>query len=318
MLFDKSHMLVNTAMTCSARHQIHRLMSIIFINHLILLAGISRTAPALENWGKAFEERIGLLGANGWEPGKWARYLKGVLPTKKLRTALIEEFPGLEEVLRNPLWKVLRALGRWGDYGESLIKRLTVDGKPLHGKHRTRLQRRMSTADWQDLVFLLVILADEPDDLNKYRWARKFVEERFYGFLYLVCAQRELIGAEQLLYQVLNEFFDKKRVIAVPGWPVSAEQFEIDVRRLRRFPRWLMQRFHLEGELSVNFLFSDPEGFEAVQWGYAVYWDADWRRRVLTSKENRYLYPPLHLSLKGMQSSRKRAHGNIGQSTAAR
>lgn len=291
---------------------VHRLRAIVFINHLILLAGISRTPVALEDWGIAFEARVGLLGANGWERGKWRRYLHGILPIKRLRAALIGEFPALADVLVNPLWKVLRMLEVSSGECGSLLPRLTVDGKPLHGRNRPRLQRRLSSADWQDLVFWLVMLTHDADDAQKYRWARAFVQARLLGCLYLICVQPEFIGAERLVYQLLDHLFHQQCLAAVQGWPVNAEKFEESVRLFRRFPRWLMQRFYLEGELEFNFFFADPQGFEAASWGFALYWDADWHRRVLTSKEQRYLSPTLRLNLKGMpchRSQRPRTSG---------
>lgn len=296
MLINKINARMRIAVASPVRRLAHQLKAIVFINQLIFLAGISRTPAALMCWGVAFEARLGLIGPGGGEPDKWKKYLTGVMPRGKLLSALINDFPALEEVLNNPLWGVLNLLEVSSDHGKSLVMRLRLHGKPLHGLQRPRLQRRISTADWRDLGFWLVILAG---GLDKYRWACEFVQARFMVYLHLICVQREFTGAAKWLYPLLDYHVGEGHLALLTGWPVSTEKFENDVRLFRGFPRWVMERIHIEGELELGFFCADPE-LEVVRFGYGLYWDADWNRRVLTAKEKRYLSPPLQISLEGL------------------
>mgnify|MGYP001121315618 CR=1 FL=1 len=284
-------------MTSPEHRLANQLRATVFINHLILLVKCDRNPAALERWGEAFEVRMGLVGPGGGGTGKWKNYLKGVLPEKELRYALIEELPLLKEVLYNPLWEVLRGLELSTDHGKTLVTQLRLHGKPLHGLHRPRLQRRITTADWRDLGFWLVILASE---LDKYRWAREFVQERFSVYLHLICVQREFAGATKWLYPLLDYHFREGHLRSIAGWPVSAEAFDRQVHTLRILPRLAMDVAHMEGELELGFFCADREGFEAMRFGYCLYWDANWNRRVLTPKEKRYLSPALQISLDGV------------------
>ncbi|MDR6607441.1 hypothetical protein [Pseudomonas synxantha] len=284
---------------------IHRLAeqlkAIVFINQLILLAKCGRNPSALERWGEAFEVRVGLVRPGGGYTNKWKKYLQGVMPEPKLQTALIAEFPMLKQVLDNPLWEVLRLLEVSSDHGRTLVNQLRLHGKPLHGLQRPRLQRRITAAYWQDLGFWLVILAGA---VEKYRWAREFMRERFFVYLYLICVQPEFTGAQKWLYPLLDYHFREGHLPSI-AWPVSAGAFDIQLRGFRVLPRWLMKKGGIQGVLELGFFCEDPEGFEAVSYGYGLYWDADWNRRVLTSKEMRYLSPTLQISLEGIQTGDK-------------
>jgi hypothetical protein len=298
----------------SSVHSIaHRLKAIVFINQLIFLAGISRSPAALQCWGVAFEERLGLIGPGGGEPGKWRSYLTGVLPKGELRSALINEFPALEEVLNNPLWAVLHLLEVSSDHGKTLVMQLRLHGKPLHGLQRPRLQRRITAAYWQDLGFWLVILAGAVD---KYRWAREFMRERFFVYFHLICVQPEFTGAQKWLYQLLDYHFREGHLPSIT-WPVSAEAFDIELRGFRVLPRGLMKMAGIQGELQFGFFCADQEGFEVASYGYGVYWDADWNRRVLTAKEKRYLSPPLQISLEGFTADGKCRRRSASEKRAA-
>lgn len=283
----------------------HELRAIVFINQVILLANCGRAPANLERWGEAFEVRVGLIRLGGGFTKKWRRFLQGVMPEPKLQAALIAEFPVLEEVLNNPLWEVLRLLEVSSDHGRTLVGQLRLHGKPLHGLHRTRLQRRISAACWQDLGFWLVILAG---DVEKYRWARNFLQQRFSIYLGLICVQREFAGVTKWLYPLLDYHFREGHLPLITGWPDSSEAFARQIRALQLLPRAMMQFAHIEGELQIGLLCADPDGFEAMSFGYGFYWDADWNRRVLTSKEMRYLSPPLQISLEGIQTDGKH-HG---------
>lgn len=301
-------------MTSPEHRLANQLRAIVFINHLIPLAKCGRRPCALERWGEAFEVRVGLVRPGGGYTNKWKRYLQGVMPEPKLQTALIAEFPVLEEVLNNPLWEVLRLLEVSSDHGKTLVMQLRLHGKPLHGLQRPRLQRRITTADWRDLGFWLVILAG---DFDKYRWAREFVQARFMVYLHLICVQREFAGAAKWLYPLLDYHLRKGHLVSMEWWPVNTEKFENDVRLFHGFPRWLMKRVHIEGELQLGFFCADPEASEAVRLGYGLYWDADWNRRVLTAKEKRYLSPPLQISLEGLPSDGKRRRRRASEKRAA-
>jgi hypothetical protein len=314
MLFDKINARRAVEMTSPVHLLAHRLKAIIFINQLIILAGISRTPAALECWGVAFEERLGLIGPGGGEPGKWRNYLSGVLPQGKLRSALIYEFPALEEVLNNPLWAVLHSLDVSSDHGKTLVMQLRLHDKPLHGLQRPRLQRRITAAYWQDLGYWLVILAGA---IEKYRWAREFMRERFFVYLHLICVQPEFTGAAKWLHPLLDYHFGQGHLAPLAGWPLSTEKFENNVRLFRGFPRRLMKWVHIEGELELGFFCADPEGFEVVRFGYGLYWDADWNRRVLTAKEKRYLSPPLQISLEGLPADGNRRRRSASEKRAA-
>lgn len=303
MLLDNFNAREKVEVTSPLHRLAHRLKAIVFINQLIFLAGTSRTPAALECWGVAFEERMKLIGPGGGEPGKWKNYLSGVLPKGELRSALINEFPSLEEVLHNPLWEILRLLEVPSDYVKTLVAQLRLDGKPLHGLHRVRLQRRISTAVWRDLWIWLVILAC---DLDKYRWASKFVQERLSGYLHLICVQREFAGATKWLYPLLDYHFRKGHLPLIAGWPVNTEAFDRQLHTLQLLPRLAIDVAHMEGELELGFFCADPEGFEAMSFGYCFYWDANWNRRVLTSKEKRYLFPTLQIRLEGIQTEGRR------------
>ena len=313
MLLDNFNARRTVEVTSPVHRLAHRLKAIVFINQLIFLAGISRTPAALECWGVTFEARLGLIGPDGGEPGKWRNYLTGVLPKGKLRTALINEFPVLDEVLDNPLWAVLHLLEVSSDHGKTLVMQLRLHDKPLHGLQRPRLQRRITTADWRDLGFWLVILAG---DLDKYRWAREFVKARFMVYLHLICVQREFTGAAKWLYPLLDYHFREGHLVSMEWWPVNTEKFENYVRLFRGFPRYLMKQVQIEGELALGFFWADPEGFAAVSSGYGLYWDADWNRRVLTSKEKRYLSPPLQISLEGLPADGKRRRRRASEKRA--
>ncbi|OOQ44935.1 hypothetical protein AO361_17780 [Pseudomonas fluorescens] len=314
MLLDNFNARRTVEVTSPVHRLAHQLRATVFINQLIFLAGISRTPAALVCWGVAFEARLGLIGPDGGEPGKWRNYLCGVLPKGELRSALINEFPALQEVLNNPLWAVLHLLEVSSDHGKTLVMQLRLHGKPLHGLQRPRLQRRITAAYWQDLGFWLVILAG---GLDKYRWAREFVQARFIVYLHLICVQREFAGATKWLYPLLDYHFREGHLPSMAGWTVSTEKFANDVRLFRGLPRWLMKRVHIEGELELGYFCADPEGFEAVRCGYGLYWDADWNRRVLTSKELRYLSPPLQISLKGIPADGKRRRRRASEKRAA-
>jgi hypothetical protein len=314
MLLDKINARRRVEVTSPLHRLAEQLKAIVFINQLIFLAGISRTQAALESWGVAFEARRGLIGPGGGEPGKWRKYLTGVMPQGELRSALINEFPELQEVLNNSLWEVLHLLEVSSDHGKTLVMQLKLHGKPLHGLQRPRLQRRITAAYWQDLGFWLVILAG---DLDKYRWAREFVKARFNAYLHLICVQREFAGAAKWLYPLLDYHFHEGHLASMAGWPVSTEKFENDVCLFRGFPRWLMKRVHLEGELELGFFWADLEGFDAVSYGFGLYWDADWNRRELTSKERRYLSPPLKISLEGLPADGKRRRRSASEKRAA-
>lgn len=279
-----------------------QLKAIVFINHLILLAKCGRNPSALERWGEAFEVRVGLFRPGGGYTNKWKRYLQGVMPEPKVQTALIAEFPMLKQVLDNPLWEILRLLEVSSDHGRTLVNQLRLHGKPLHGLQRPRLQRRITAAYWQDLGFWLVILAGA---VEKYRWAREFMRERFFVYLHLICVQPEFTGAQKWLYPLLDYHFREGHLPSIT-WPVSAEAFDIQLRGFRVLPRRLMKMAGIQGVLELGFFCEDPEGFEAVSYGYGLYWDADWNRRVLTSKEMRYLSPTLQISLEGIQTGGKR------------
>ncbi|MFJ2692127.1 hypothetical protein [Pseudomonas sp. NPDC087336] len=281
---------------------VEQLKAIVFINHLILLAKCRRNPSALERWGEAFEVRAGLVRPGGGFTNKWKRYLQGVMPEPKLQTALIAEFPMLKQVLDNPLWEILRLLEVSSDYGRTLVTQLKLHGKSLHGLQRRRLQRRITAAYWQDLGFWLVILAGA---VEKYRWAREFMRERFFVYLLLICVQPEFSGAQKWLYPLLDYHFREGHLPSI-GWPVSAEAFDIQLRGFRVLPRQLMKIAGIQGELELGFFCKDSEGFEAVNYGYGLYWDADWNRRVLTSKEMRYLSPTLQINLEDIQTDGKR------------
>jgi len=314
MLLDNFNARRTVEVTSPVHRLAHQLRAIVFINQLIFLAGISRTPAALECWGVAFEARLGLIGLGGGEPVKWRSYLRGVLPKGELRSALINEFPALEEVLNNPLWAVLHLLEVSSDHGKTLVMKLRLHGNPLHGLQRPRLQRRITTADWRDLGFWLVILAG---DLDKYRWAREFVQARFMVYLHLICVQREFTDAAKWLYPLLDYHVGEGHLASPAGWPVSTEKFANDVRLFHGFPRWLMKRVNIEGELELGFFCADPEGFEAVRFGYGLYWDADWNRRELTAKEKRYLSPPLQISLEGLPADGKRRRRSASEKRGA-
>ncbi|MNP46829.1 hypothetical protein D3C76_1408540 [compost metagenome] len=101
------------------------------------------------------------------------------------------------------------------------------------------------------------------------------------------------------------------------GWPDSTEKFTRNVCLFRGFPRWLMKQVHMEGGLELGFFCADLEGFEAMSFGYCVYWNANWNRRVLTSKEKRYLSPALQISLEGIPADGKRRPRRASQKKAA-
>ncbi|MBH2032703.1 MAG: hypothetical protein I8H93_00240 [Pseudomonadales bacterium] len=287
-------------MTSPVHRLAHQLKAIVFINRLILLANCGWSPREVERWGEAFELRLGLIGPGGGEPRKWRNYLNGVLPQTKLRTALVTEFPELEGVLNNPLWEVLHLLEVSSDNGRTLVNQLRLHGKPLHGLQRPRLQRRITAAYWQDLGFWLVILAG---DVEKYRWAREFIRERFFVYLHLICVQPEFSGAQKWLYPLLDYHFREGHLPSI-GWPVSAEAFDRQLRGFRVLPRHLMKKAGIQGELELGFFCEDQEGFEAVNYGYGLYWDADWNRRVLTSKEMRYLSPTLQIDFEDIRNGR--------------
>lgn len=301
-------------MTSPVHRLAHQLRAIVFINQLIFLAGISRTPAALERWGVAFEARRGLVGPGGGDSRKWRNYLDGVLPQTALRTALIEEFPELQKALDNPLWEVLQVLEVSRDHGKTLVAQLRLHDKPLHGLQRPRLQRRITAAYWQDLGFWLVILAG---DLDKYRWAREFVQARLIVYLHLICVQREFTGASKWLHPLLDYHFREGHLPSLAGWPVSTEAFDIQLRGFRALPRYVMKKAGIQGELELGFFWKDPEGFEVVRFGYGLYWDANWNRRVLTSKEQRYLSPPLQISLVGIPADSKRRRRRASEKRTA-
>lgn len=302
-------------MTSTEHCLAHALRAIVFINCLILLAGFEGTPANLERWGEAFEVRVGLDRPGGGFTGKWRKYLKGVMPESKLQTALIAEFPMLKQVLDNPLWEVLQQLEVSSDHGRTLVSQLRLDGKPLHGLHRKRLQRRISTAHWQDLVWWLVILAS---DVDKYIWARNFVRERFIAHLHLICVQPEFAGAIKWLYPLLDHHFREGHLALVAGWPVSVEIFARHSHALRFLPRTVMQLGHIEREkIKFGFLCADPDGVEAMSFGFGFYWDVDWNRRELTPRELRYLSPPLQISLEGIKTDSK-CHGKRAADNATK
>lgn len=287
-------------MTHRLRQVTHQILAITFINHVVLATDCGRRPGDVERWGEAFEADI--LGSTRDEPnGKWKRYLRGVLPAQSLRAALVRTFPILGEVLGNPLWRVLRLLEDGSARHETLVEQLRLDGKPLQRRHLKRLKRCVSTADWRDLVFLLVILASRSPS---YLYAREFVQERFVVFVLLLCVQPEFADTEERLYQVLDHHFRAGHLAPVNGWRASASEFMQDVERLHRVPRRLMQLMHNDGppeEVHFSFVYADPEGFRWLQEGYGFYWDATWRRRVLSRKEIQVMYPPIIMHIEGMQ-----------------
>jgi hypothetical protein len=282
-------------------HQVTRqLLAITFINHVVAAADCGRRPAEVERWGEAFEAEI--LGIIRDEPnGKWKRYLRGVLPAQPLRAALVRTFPILAEVLGNPLWRVLRLLEDGSARHETLVEQLRLDGKPLQRRNLKRLQRCVSNADWRDLVFLLVILASRSPS---YQYAREFVQERFDVFVLLLCVQPEFADTEERLYQVLDHHFRAGHLAHVKGWRASASEFMHDVERMHWAPRRLLQLMHLDvppEEVNFSFLFADPEGREWLEEGYGFYWDANWRRRVLSRKEKQVMYPPIIMHIEGIQ-----------------
>ncbi|MNC16882.1 hypothetical protein D3C81_659220 [compost metagenome] len=287
-------------MALRIRRVTHELLAITFINHLIVAAGCGRRPVDVERWGEAFEADT--LGITRDEPnGKWKRFLLGVLPSEPLRGALVRAFPILAEVLGNPLWSVLRLLKDGSARRETLVEQLRLDGRPLQRRHLKRLQRRVSNADWRDLVFLLVILASRSPS---YLYAREFVQERFVAFVLLLCVQTEFADAEERLYQVLDHHFRAGHLAHVKGWRASASEFMRDVERLHGVPRRLMQLAHIDvppEEVCFAFVCADTEGFGWLQAGYGFYWDAEWRRRSLSRKEKQVMYPPIVMHIEGIQ-----------------
>lgn len=282
-----------------------RLRAIVFINCLILEVRCGRHPAELERWGEAFEVRKNLVGPGGGWTGKWPRFLTGVLPAEHLRAALIEEYPVLAEVLNHPLWAVLRQLENSGSEQDHWVEQIRLYDRPLSWRHFAPLQRRLSTANWQDLVFLLVILASR---LPNHRRVREFVQERFVAFIYLVSVQPEFAGAERLLYQVLDHHFCAGHLTPVAVWPDNVEGFARSLRGLRGLPRLAMQilRINDDAAVSVGILCADAEGFNWARLGYGFYWDPEWHRRNLPAKEKRYISPPFVLRFEGPLLENKR------------
>jgi len=286
-------------MAIRLRQITHQLLAIIFFNHVVLAANCGRRPVEVERWGEAFEADT--LGITRDEPnGKWKRFLRGVFPDDPLRAALVRRFPLLSEVLGNPLWSVLRLLADGSARYETLVEQLRLDGKPLQRRHLKRLQRCLSTADWRDLVFLLVILGSRSPS---YLYAREFVQKRFLVFVLILCVQPEFAGAEERLYQVLDHHFRAGRLAHVKDWPATASEFMHDVEGLHKLPRILMQLVDIDvpsEEVCFAFLWADAEGFGWLQHGYGFNRDAGWRRRILSRKEKQVMYPPIIMHIEGI------------------
>lgn len=313
MLFDKTNKHKGTVMAISMHDVAHLLKAIVFINHVIIFAGCGRSPCALERWGEAFEIRKGTVGLGGGGTGKWRRYLKGRLPKGKLLNALIDEFPALAQVLNNPLWEVLRELEESADHGRSLVRRLRMDGTPLTGRRLKRLQRRVSTADWQDLGFWLVILASEP---TQNRAVLAFMKRRFVPYLFLICVQPCFVGAETLLYPLLDQLFREGHLALVEGWPGNNRSFIRCLRRLQRLPRSAVRKAGIEGNVHIGFFIADLEGAQWASSGYGLYWDLSWNRMALTPKEKRFLWPPLMISLEKIPEGVKHAGTRVRKTKA--
>lgn len=161
----------------------------------------------------------------------------------------------------------------------------------------------------------LVILAS---DVDKYSWARNFVRERFIVYLHLICVQPEFAGAIKWLYPLLDHHFREGHLALVAGWPVSVEIFARHSHSLRFLPRTVMELGHIEREkFKFGFLCADPEGVEAMSFGFGFYWDVDWNRRELTPRELRYFTPTLQISLEGIQTDSKRRRRTASEKRAA-
>jgi hypothetical protein len=313
MLFNKTNEYEGTVVATSMYRVAHQLKAIVFINHVIMLAGCPRSACSIEQWGEAFEIRKGIVGPGGGGTGKWRRYLKGRLPRGKLLNALIDEFPVLAQVLNNPLWEVLRELEEADDHGRSLVRRLKMDGTPLSVRRLKRLQRRISTADWQDLGFWLVILATEP---TQNRPVLAFMQTRFVSYLFLISVQPCFVGAETLLYPLLDQHFREGHLALVERWPGNNRLFIRCLRRLQRLPRSAVLKAGIEGDGHIGFFIADPEGAQWASSGYGFYWDLNWNRVALTPKEKRFLWPPLMIGLEKIPEGVKRPGARVRKTKA--
>lgn len=284
----------------------HKIQAIVFINHVIMFAGCGALPADLERWGEAFESKKGLTSPGGGFTGKWRRFLQGRLPQGKLRSALIDEFPRLQEVLDNPLWKILRALEDSPDHGSSLMATLTVDGTPLSVRRFKRLQRRITTADWQDLGYWLVILASQH---SRDAWARELMHKRFMAYLLLVCAQSAFSNVETWLYPLLDQHFRESHLAPVASWPANLSNFRILLRAFKLLPHWSMRLAEIPaedaGKVEYGFIVGDEEGGQWAQSGYCFYFDVNFNRLELKPKDQRYLSPLLNIRLADVSKCKK-------------